>query len=96
MPLYRTMMTYTTLWTIADVVEQKYISKKEKHDIMKTVRIATVGTFVVAPLVFNWIRLAERLFPGKRMRTVITKVVIEQVSFAPVSISCFYAGIIFN
>lgn len=90
MPLHKTMMTYAVLWTVADVVEQKFISKKMKHDPNKTVRIATVGTFVIAPLVFYWIRLAEKMFPGKQLKTVITKVVAEQVMFAPVSISCFY------
>lgn len=92
MPLYRTMITYTTLWTLADVIEQKYISKKVKHDVKKTARITTVGTFVVAPLVFNWIRLADKLWPGKRLKTVITKVVVEQITFAPVSITCFYGA----
>ncbi|XP_071175312.1 mpv17-like protein [Mytilus edulis] len=92
MPLHRTMMVYATLWTAADIVEQKYISKKEQHNVQKTVRIATVGTFVIAPLVFNWIKLAERLFPGKSVRTVLTKVLIEQVTFAPVSITSFYAA----
>jgi hypothetical protein len=86
------MITYTTLWTLADVIEQKYISKKLKHDVKKTVRITTVGTFVIAPLVFNWFRLAEKLWPGKRLKTVITKVVVEQIIFAPVSITCFYGG----
>ncbi|XP_063416698.1 mpv17-like protein [Mytilus trossulus] len=92
MPLHRTMMVYATLWTAADIVEQKYISKKEQHNVQKTVRIATVGTFVIAPLVFNWIKLAERLFPGKSVRTVLTKVLIEQFTFAPVSITSFYAA----
>ena len=90
------MATYATLWTIADVVEQKFISKKAVHDIGKTARIATVGTCVIAPLVYNWIKLAERLFPGKKITTVVTKVVIEQITFAPVSISCFYAGIFYT
>lgn len=86
MTILQTMATYATLWTISDSVEQKFISKKEQMDYKKSVRMVTVGTFVVAPLVFTWMFLAERMFPGRAIKTMIT----DQVVFAPVAISTFY------
>lgn len=84
------MATYATLWTISDSVEQKFISKKEQMDYKKSVRMVTVGTFVVAPLVFTWMFLAERMFPGRAIKTVAKKMITDQVVFAPVAISTFY------
>lgn len=90
MTILQTMATYATLWTISDSVEQKFISKKEQMDYKKSVRMVTVGTFVVAPLVFTWMFLAERMFPGRAIKTVAKKMITDQVVFAPVAISTFY------
>ncbi|KAK3085309.1 hypothetical protein FSP39_001329 [Pinctada imbricata] len=95
MTLLHTMVQYATLWTIADITEQKYISKKLQHDWHKTYRMATVGTLVVAPLVFGWIRLAERISPGKHWFSVFRKVLMDQVVFAPIAVSSFYASTCF-
>lgn len=90
MTILQTMATYATLWTISDSVEQKFISKKEQMDYKKSVRMVTVGTFVVAPLVFTWMFLAERMFPGRAIKTVAKKMITDQVVFAPMAISTFY------
>lgn len=95
MTILQTMATYATLWTISDSVEQKFISKKEQMDYKKSVRMVTVGTFVVAPLVFTWMFLAERMFPGRAIKTVAKKMITDQVVFAPVAISTFYFSKLF-
>lgn len=61
-----------------------------RPDYKKSVRMVTVGTFVVAPLVFTWMFLAERMFPGRAIKTVAKKMITDQVVFAPVAISTFY------
>ncbi|XP_061198093.1 mpv17-like protein [Saccostrea echinata] len=90
MTILQTMATYATLWTISDSVEQKFISKKEQMDYQKSVRMVAVGTFVVAPLVFSWMFIAERMFPGRTFRTVAKKMITDQVVFAPFAITSFY------
>lgn len=86
------MLTYATLWTLADFNEQKFFSKKQHYDIMKTVRNTTVGTFVIAPLVYHWLIVAEKLFPGATVRAVIKKTVTSNLMFGPVATSCFFVG----
>ncbi|XP_046338378.2 mpv17-like protein [Haliotis cracherodii] len=91
-PMLNTMTTYAILWTIADVSEQKFVSKKKKLDVLKTARMTVVGSMVIAPLVVAWIRFAERVFPGTHFRAVIKKVVSEQIMFAPVGNLSFYTA----
>ena len=91
-PLLNTMVTYAIVWTASDINEQKLICRKQKLDPWKTLRMGIVATFVVAPQVFTWLRVAEKLFPGKTFRTVIKKVISEQILFTPAAILCFYAG----
>ncbi|KAK3085376.1 hypothetical protein FSP39_002382 [Pinctada imbricata] len=92
MTLIHTMAQYATLWAIADYMEQKYISKKPKQDWHKSFRMVTVGAFVIAPLVYGWVRVAERISPGNQLRNVLKKVFIGQTIFAPFAISTFYAS----
>lgn len=90
MTLLQTMATYATLWTIADLIEQKFICKKQQLDRQKSLRMFTVGTFVMAPMVFSWMFLVERAFPGRTFKTVAKKMVAGQAVFAPFAISTFY------
>lgn len=90
MTLLQTMATYATLWTIADLIEQKFICKKERLNCQKSLRMFTVGTFVMAPMVFSWMFLVERAFPGRTFKTVAKKMVAGQAVFAPFAISTFY------
>ncbi|KAK3581776.1 hypothetical protein CHS0354_017216 [Potamilus streckersoni] len=91
-PLMRTMIAYGFVNVTADALEQNLISKKKVYDSLKTVRVTLVGTFLVAPLVFNWIRLTERLLPSKKVPAVLIKVLCDQFLFAPVAITTFYIG----
>ncbi|XP_041376063.1 mpv17-like protein [Gigantopelta aegis] len=91
-PLLNTMVTYAIVWTASDINEQKLICRKQKLDPWKTLRMGIVATFVVAPQVFTWLRVAEKLFPGKTLRIVIKKVISEQILFTPAAILCFYAA----
>ncbi|XP_061162576.1 mpv17-like protein [Saccostrea echinata] len=90
MTMVQTMAVYATLWTISDLVQQKFISKKEQMDYQKSVRMVTVGTFVVAPIVYTWIFIVEQMFPGRAIKNVAKKMITGQVVFAPFAISTFY------
>lgn len=90
MTLLQTMATYATLWTISDLVEQKFICKKRELDYQKSLRMFTTGTFVMAPLIHTWMFLVEKRFPGRTFKTVAQKMIAGQVVFAPFAISTFY------
>ncbi|KAJ8303037.1 hypothetical protein KUTeg_019433 [Tegillarca granosa] len=92
MHLKKSMLTYATLWTLADFNEQKFFSKRKHYDIFKTLRNTTVGTFVIAPMVYNWQNFAEKLYPGTTMRAVIKKTVTSNIVFGPVATSCFFVA----
>lgn len=91
-PVLNTMATYGILWTASDISQELFISKKDHVNWSKTARIATTGTFVIAPIVYTWIHVAEWLLPGKALTTVMKKVIADQVFFAPIGISSFYLG----
>ena len=92
LPLVKLMGTYTATWTVADVLEQMFISKNVPYDLEKGKRMVTCGTFVVAPLVFGWIQLSRRMLPGNSVSVALKKVLLEQASFGPIAVSSFYAG----
>ena len=56
-------------------------------------RLLIYGGFCHAPLVFNWLRLAARLFPKDTLGHLAAKVFLDQTCFAPVRLSCFYVGL---
>ena len=51
------------------------------------------GGLFHAPLVYNWLRLAARLFPKQTVSHLLAKVVMDQTCFAPVGLSMFYVGL---
>ena len=51
------------------------------------------GGLFHAPLVYNWLRLAARLFPQQTVSHLLAKVFLDQTCFAPVGLSMFYVGL---
>ena len=91
-PVLKTMSAYLMINALADFNEQVLIKKRtrETYKYDKTARITLVGTFVVSPIVFSWMKLAEKLLPGRGFKVVLTKVLLDQLLAAPVEISAFY------
>ena len=56
-------------------------------------RFLIYGGLFHAPLVFNWLRLAARLFPKDTLKHLAAKVAMDQTMFAPVALSAFYVGL---
>ena len=51
------------------------------------------GGLFHAPLVYNWLRLAARLFPKQTVSHLLAKVFMDQTCFAPAGLSMFYIGL---
>ena len=58
-----------------------------------TFRYMIYGGLFHAPLVYNWLRLAARLFPKQTISHLLAKVFMDQTCFAPVGLSMFYVGL---
>ena len=91
-PILKTMTSYCVINILADMYEQVIMKKrtKETYIYAKTVRITVVGTFLIGPIAFTWIRLAEKILPGRSVQTVLKKLLIDQTCVGPFSISTFY------
>jgi len=95
-PLVPSMMTYSVLYPSANVVQQIYFREKTKQtgiDWKEVSRFWIYGGLFHAPLVYNWLRLAAKLFPKDTLTHLAAKVFMDQTCFAPVGLSMFYVGL---
>jgi len=91
--LVPSMLTYSVLYPSANVVQQKFFREPGPIDWHEVGRFFIYGGLCHAPLVYNWLRLAARLFPKDTMGHLAAKVFMDQTCFAPVGLSCFYVGL---
>ena len=61
--------------------------------ILFLLRFWIYGGLCHAPLVYNWLKLAARLFPKDTVSHLAAKVFMDQTCFAPVGLSMFYVGL---
>jgi len=96
-PLVPSMMTYSVLYPSANLVQQIYFRQQPdggpQVDWAETSRFLIYGGLFHAPLVFNWLRIAARLFPRDTAAHLLGKVAMDQTCFAPVALSSFYIGL---
>ena len=79
------MLTYSVLYPSANIVQQKCFRDSEELDWQEVGRFLVYGGLCHAPLVYNWLRLAARLFPKATLGHLAAKVAMDQTMFAPVS-----------
>ncbi|XP_028985517.1 mpv17-like protein [Betta splendens] len=99
-PYISNVMGYTALFASADLIQQSMLGGKPTGpkgsvgiDWGQTARVATVGFCFHANFNYHWLRGLERMLPGAGVRTVASKVVIDQLVAAPLTISAFYIGL---
>ncbi|XP_063363223.1 mpv17-like protein [Cydia amplana] len=93
-PLMTNTAVYATFYTAAELSQQtfnKYNSpEKPEIDYAAAARIVAVGSCVYAPTLYYWYKFLDSKFVGKAMKTVVTKVVIDQFTMTPVLLASFY------
>lgn len=95
-PIVPSMLTYSVLYPSANLVQQYCFRKSTAEtgiDWREVSRFCIYGGLFHAPLVFNWLRLAARLFPKDTTSHLLAKVFLDQTCFAPVGLSAFYIGL---
>ena len=74
-----------------DILEQRYEIYKKRQDVwepMRTAQICTTGLFI-GPMCHFWYLFLDKYFPGRALRMVAKKILIDQIVFSPVNISGF-------
>lgn len=89
--ILRGMLSYGTLWPIGNLLEQTLVEKRNIHtyDWQKCMRISLHGTLFMGPMMFMWMRFVSRLYPGRSLRSSVSKAISEQVTFDPMAIVVF-------
>uniref|UniRef100_A0A7S0N794 Peroxisomal membrane protein MPV17 n=1 Tax=Chlamydomonas leiostraca TaxID=1034604 RepID=A0A7S0N794_9CHLO len=83
-PLRTKALTSAFIAGLSDVIAQRIISGGYKNS-RRTLAIACYGLIWNGPSAHFWQKFMEYLFPGKTdMKTVLKKVLIDQLSYGPV------------
>ncbi|KAJ8944887.1 hypothetical protein NQ318_020944 [Aromia moschata] len=92
-PVIRGMISYGTIWPTSCIIQETMAGKTwENYDWMRAARFSLYGCFFTAPTLYAWIRLSTILWPTVTLRTSITKAIVEQMSYGPAALICFYFG----
>ncbi|XP_065175062.1 mpv17-like protein 2 [Sycon ciliatum] len=83
--------TTTGLFGFGDILQQKVIEKRESIDWPRAGRMAAMG-LLIGPLNHYWYVFLDRRWPGKTHRLVLTKVLLDEIAYAPVGTTVFYIG----
>lgn len=84
---------------IGDIVSQQFVERRGyRHDIKRTVGMASIGIFVVGPAMRYWYILLDRTIRGSRPFDAMKKVLLDQTIFAPSIIATFFCttGVLFG
>eukprot|EP00095_Tigriopus_kingsejongensis_P003052 maker-scaffold101_size371023-snap-gene-0.25 protein:Tk03052 transcript:maker-scaffold101_size371023-snap-gene-0.25-mRNA-1 annotation:"PREDICTED: uncharacterized protein LOC100882334" len=91
--LGRSMSIYFCLYPGANLFQQKVIRQYPKINWQESGRFFVYGGLFHGPLVHFWLQAAAKTFPGNAMRQVLKKVLVDQLIFAPIALTCFYVGL---
>ena len=81
--------TCCVLYSMGDICRQKF--EGHNNDWARTGRMAILGT-CLAPLDHFWYTALERILPAVTARTVVKKVLLDQIVMAPICCSVFFIG----
>lgn len=89
--VWTTTAVSVALYGLGDLLAQYVQLKKKKMarmDSLRSGKVAAAG-FVIGPFIHYWYKHLDRIFPGRSMRTVTKKVVIDQVICSPIVIALY-------
>ena len=84
-----------TLLGAGDFIAQQYVEKVPllSHDVVRTARMAMVGTVVIGPIFHVWYKTLDRRFARKSPGNAIKKMTVDQSILAPVFLILFYGAV---
>lgn len=91
--IIRGMLSYSALWPMGCIIQQTLEGKRWKdYDWKRCLRYCLYGTFVSAPMLYSWMRVANIMWPRTDFRSSLTKAFTEQVAYDPFAIVFFFYG----
>jgi len=85
------VLVYSCLYGAGDIARQT-VQRTPKKDYATTARMAVVGGGGLAPCLYTWYRILDRLVSGTTVQVVVKKVVIDQMVAGSVGVVIFYVG----
>ncbi|XP_071948688.1 mpv17-like protein [Antedon mediterranea] len=104
-PMLSNSLTYCGLYAAAEVTQQLILKEQPPHtknstsmmegriDWRKVGHVALIGLVFNGPVGYTWYRLLDKWLPGTARRTIIKKMIIDQLCACPPFICAFYVGI---
>ncbi|XP_063972374.1 mpv17-like protein [Diachasmimorpha longicaudata] len=90
-PVVRGMAAYSVIWPAGCLLQQKFVSKEELN-YLQALRFSLYGGLFVAPTLYGWLTIASRVWPKTTLKSAITKALVEQVTYGPAAMCCFFFG----
>ncbi|XP_063705771.1 uncharacterized protein LOC134834895 isoform X2 [Culicoides brevitarsis] len=91
-PVTRGMLSYSIIWPSGCFLQQLWFNDDKHVNWQKCFRFLLYGGFFVAPTLYAWVRLSTIMFPDPGIKSTLAKVVVEQLSYTPFAMTCFYFG----
>ncbi|XP_063215854.1 mpv17-like protein [Bacillus rossius redtenbacheri] len=95
-PYVSNCLTYGTLYVGAEFLQQTLTRKilaegdAQPYDKGSLVRYAIVGNTIYPTMLYTWYKWLDKRFVGTAARTVVKKLVLDQLIFTPPVIIAFY------
>ncbi|XP_012241995.1 mpv17-like protein [Bombus impatiens] len=90
-PIVRGMVSYAVIWPTGSLIQQK-LTGHDELNYMQALRFSLYGGFFVAPTLYCWMRCSSYFWPKSDLKSAITKALIEQVTYGPTAMCCFFFG----
>jgi len=85
------VLAYSCLYSGGDIARQT-IQRTPKKDYVTTARMAVVGGAGLAPFLYGWYKILDRLVSGRTMQLLVKKVIIDQLVACSTGVCIFYVG----
>ena len=78
-----------------DFIAQQYVEKVplREHDVVRTARMAAIGTVVIGPIFHVWYAALDKRFARKSPGNAMRKMTVDQSILAPVFLVLFYGAV---
>lgn len=91
--ILRGMISYSALWPLGCILQQTFEGRTwQNYDWKRCLRYSLYGTFVSAPMLYSWMRVANIMWPRTDVASSVAKAVTEQVAYDPFAIVFFFYG----
>lgn len=93
-PLLTNYVVYVSFYTAAEFTQQTvnkyYLPSKPDYNFASGARVVLTGSTLYAPTLYVWYKFLDRKFVGTGMKTVLTKVLSDQLFMTPTLLACFF------